>query len=201
MVIALRVIAGRARGMLLKSKPGLNVRPTAVRVKEAYFSMINRSLVGASFLDLYAGYGGVGIEALSRGARHVVFVDNSPVACDVIRHNLERTGFLSASQVIQASIDVALQRLQQRGCGAYDHIFLDPPYEVPSLERILEAVLLSGMVGERTLCTFQFDRRRHMPEQIMNYSKVDERAYGRTKLAFYRREEAESEDSGLSRQL
>ena len=194
----MRVIAGSARGMRLKSKPGLQVRPTSDRVKEALFSIISLSIPGASFLDLYAGYGGVGIEALSRGARRAAFVEKSDVACRILRENLERANFLLASQVIQASIEVALIRLSQRGNGAFDHVFLDPPYEVPSLERILDAVVSSGVVGERTLCTLQFDRGHQTPDRVLGFTKFDERAYGRTGLAFYRREGAGSEDRGLS---
>ena len=119
----MRVIAGAARGILLKTPEGLRTRPTAERVKEGLFSAIQFEIPGARVLDLFAGTGQLGIEALSRGAKSSVFVDAGSEACRLVRENLQRTGLTSQAQVVQADYLQFLARCQ----GPFDIIFLDPP--------------------------------------------------------------------------
>jgi 16S rRNA (guanine966-N2)-methyltransferase len=125
----MRVIAGSARGRRLSSVPGSSVRPTADRVKEALFSMLASrfDLAGAEVLDLYAGSGGLGIEALSRGAASVTFVERVAAARRVLAANLERCGLGARGRVLAAPVETALRELGRRG-ARFDGVLLDPPY-------------------------------------------------------------------------
>ena len=124
----MRVIAGSARRLLLKTLPGNDTRPTTDMIKETLFNMINFDLPGSRFLDLYAGSGAIGIEALSRGASFCTFVDNNAKAVAVIRENVEHTHFTDQSNIITSEAVSALRRLENTS-EPYDFVFLDPPYD------------------------------------------------------------------------
>lgn len=142
----MRVITGSARGRPLKSLRGQATRPTTELLKGALFNMIGPDIEGKSFLDLYAGTGGVGIEALSRGASRAVFIDSSPEAVKVIADNLRSTGLSERGRAylntVRAAVDILSHRDQK-----FDYIFLDPPYEkgyvAPTLAWIADAGLLA----------------------------------------------------------
>lgn len=119
----MRVIGGEFRSRRLKSLPGLNLRPTPDRLRETLFDILAARIEGATFLDAYAGTGAVGIEALSRGAREAIFVDNSHAAVDVIRQNLQALGIEERAQVIRGKALVVIERLRP------GIVFLDPPYD------------------------------------------------------------------------
>lgn len=185
----MRVIAGLARGRKLRSGGGVEVRPTPDRVKEALFSIIAARVPGASFLDLYAGYGGVGIEALSRGARRAVLVEKSDRAARLAQVNLETTGLAAAGRVVTARVEEALPRLERKG-EKFDIVFMDPPYDIPSLDRLLDAVSASRCLNPGALVILQYGQKRAVPARVNSLAQVDLRHYGKTSLAFYRREEA-----------
>ncbi len=148
----MRVIAGTARSLPLQTVAGTETRPTTDRVKETLFNILNPQLPGCRFLDLYAGSGAIGIEALSRGAREAVFVERSSAAVSCIRKNLEFTHLAERAQVMQADVLACVRQLQ-RGCektGAYDIIFMDPPYH-QDLERLTCALLAdSSLMDDHT---------------------------------------------------
>src|SRR5215216_7076393 len=123
----MRVIAGNARGRRLKAPKGREVRPTADRVKEALFSLLARDLTGARVLDLFAGTGSLGIEALSRGAAQAVLVDSLAPAAKMIRENLHELGFTERATIWTAPVARTLRSMGRRG-EIFDVIFLDPPY-------------------------------------------------------------------------
>ena len=129
----MRVITGKARGTVLKTPEGLATRPTTDRVKEALFSIIQFDIPGARVLDLFGGTGQLGIEALSRGAKFSVFVDQGAQACALIRENLKRTRFESSAKVIQSDYDLYLRKNSDK----FDIILLDPPYAEVFLENSL----------------------------------------------------------------
>ena len=133
----MRVIAGTARGRPLVAPRGTATRPIADRVKETLFAILGERVIDARVLDLYAGSGAIGIEALSRGAAHCDFVDLARPAVAAIRENLQRTGFEDAGSVHQADV---MRHLAHPSANAYDLVFLDPPYEeraiLPPLERL-----------------------------------------------------------------
>ena len=150
----MRVITGKARGTVLKTPEGLQTRPTADRVKEALFSIIQFDVPGAKVLDLFGGSGQLGIEALSRGAKQAVFVDESDAACKLIRENLRRTKLESDARIIRGDYMAFLNSCHDK----FDLIFLDPPYAEVFLENAIKRIseidiLQSGgiIVAERPL--------------------------------------------------
>ena len=150
----MRVITGKARGTVLKTPEGLQTRPTADRVKEALFSIIQFDVPGAKVLDLFGGSGQLGIEALSRGAKQAVFVDESDAACNLIRENLRRTKLESDARIIRSDYMAFLNSCHDK----FDLIFLDPPYAEVFLENAIKRIseidiLQSGgiIVAERPL--------------------------------------------------
>ncbi len=124
---ALRIMAGEARGRLIKTPPGsdLSVRPILVRIKKSLFDILQPKLSGSLFLDLYAGTGAVGLEAISRGAKKVVFVESEQSSIDLIRKNIAQFGWESKSEVVNADIRRGLGFLRYK----FDLIFLGPPYK------------------------------------------------------------------------
>jgi len=180
----MRVISGIARGTVLKTPDGLKTRPTADRVKEAMFSIIQFDLPGAKVLDLFGGTGQLGIEALSRGAEHAVFVDESVSACDLIRHNLKRTGFEGKAKVIISDYCTFLNKCSE----SFGIILLDPPYGEAFLENSLKIIseidiLQSGgiIVAERPLGK---DILREIPGMLCS----KDYKYGKTLLTIYRKQ-------------
>jgi len=141
----MRVIAGTARRLLLVTPPGRDTRPTTDRIKETLFNILQPQLAGCRFLDLFAGSGGIGIEALSRGAEYACFADRSKEAIACIRRNLEHTGLSGRASVysMDAAAAVRQMRAERR---RFDFVFLDPPYgkglELSALTGIREAGLL-----------------------------------------------------------
>ena len=131
----MRVIAGSARRLQLKTVEGMDTRPTQDRIKETLFNMINNDLYGAAFLDLFAGSGAIGIEALSRGAASAVFVDVSPASIDIVNKNLTSTGLIGAARVIKSDYSAFLLK----STDTFDIAFLDPPYK--------SGVLASALFG------------------------------------------------------
>lgn len=123
----MRVIAGKARRTQLKTIEGFETRPTTDRIKETLFNMISHRLADSNFLDLFAGSGGIGIEALSRGASEAVFVEMNPKAVACIRENLKNTKLTDQAEVLQTDVLSALRRLEGR--QKFDYVFMDPPYD------------------------------------------------------------------------
>jgi 16S rRNA (guanine(966)-N(2))-methyltransferase RsmD len=143
----MRVIAGSFRSRTLNAPPGLETRPTSDRLRETLFNVLAPRIEGARFLDLYAGSGAVGIEALSRGAARAEFVEKEPGALKVLRANLAKLGIAGNVQVDAGSVASALKRLS-KAKGLFDLIFLDPPYdaadEYESTLRSLQTLLAPG---------------------------------------------------------
>lgn len=146
----MRVIAGSAKRLQLKTLEGFDTRPTTDRIKETLFNIIQPNLLDAKFLDLYSGSGGIGIEALSRGAKETIFVEQNPKAMNIIKENLEYTKLKDSARLMASDALTALHKLN--GEKKFDYIFMDPPYnqelEKKALEYIAEADLLEehGMI-------------------------------------------------------
>lgn len=147
----MRVIAGKARSLHLKTIEGLDTRPTTDRIKETLFNMINDELYGASFLDLFSGSGGIGIEALSRGARKARFCGEQPESCPpASRKNLKFTRLASDGEVLVMDVFRALDLLAVRG-ESFSVIFMDPPYNRDLEKEVLSRLKDSPLVTEETL--------------------------------------------------
>jgi 16S rRNA (guanine(966)-N(2))-methyltransferase RsmD len=140
----MRVIAGSARRTTLKTLEGMDTRPTTDRIKETLFNMLQYDLADCCFLDLFAGSGGIGIEALSRGAAKAVFSDLNPKAVEIIRENLKATHLEDRSVVLNCDAIGTLKRLE--GKYRFDYIFLDPPYNHELERRVLEELRTSSLI-------------------------------------------------------
>ena len=142
----MQVIAGKARRLLLKTIPGLDTRPTQDRIKETLFNILQLDVPGCRFLDLFAGTGAIGIEALSRGASRAVFVDNSRKAVHCIRENLAHTRLETEATVFESDALAAVRKLSLQG-AKFDIIFLDPPYDAGLEMPVLKALDKSGILA------------------------------------------------------
>jgi len=177
----LRVIAGTAKGMRLKTPRGKEVRPTSDRVREALFSIISQRLVGAIFLDLYAGSGAVGIEALSRGSEKAVFIDHKRENILLIRENLARTGLSEKARVIKDDADKVLSRLSRENFKA-DLIYLDPPYRFSALHELIQKLFELQIAGKNALIIVEHSyHNRSWTEQ---FPEARQKRYGDTCLTF-----------------
>ena len=145
----MKVIAGTARGMNLATPQGRHTRPTTGRIKETLFNIIQADVPGSRFLDLYSGSGSIAIEALSRGAKEAVFVDNNKEALACIYENIKKTRFGNQSKVIPAEAIHALKKLDNAG-RVFDIIFIDPPYGRGFEKEALKFLLNSHIVEENT---------------------------------------------------
>lgn len=182
----MRVIAGKERGRRLLCPAGLRVRPTADRVKEALFNILQERIPGARVLDLFAGTGALGIEALSRGASYAVFVDNHPASLAALRANLNQCCFSAEAQVIRSDAMAFLAR-GVYPYGPYDLIFADPPYRRGFAEAVLEKITPAVLALDGIL-TLEHARDEEVPERAGAMLRVRCARYGDTVLSFYRLE-------------
>jgi 16S rRNA (guanine966-N2)-methyltransferase len=125
----MRIIAGTLRSRTLQAPPGLATRPTSDQLRETLFNVLAPRIEGATFLDLYAGSGAVGIEALSRGTASVVFVERAPAALAVLRGNLAKLGLTAGFRIHAGSVGMVLRRMKPDAGAAFDLVYLDPPYD------------------------------------------------------------------------
>ena len=176
----MRVITGSAKGRKLESLPGLETRPTAEVVKEAVFSMVQFEIEGSNILDLFAGSGQMGVEALSRGARYCVFVDNSRACAVVQRQNLAHTKLTDKARVVTSD---AVSYLRGTS-GPFDIAFIDPPYLKGYAVKLLP--LVADIMSEGGVILYESDRKEELPEDAGRFSKVKEYHYGKTKITMYR---------------
>ena len=179
----MRVITGTARGRVLKELEGLETRPTTGKVKESMFSIIQFDIEGRRVLDLFAGTGQLGIECLSRGADSVVFIDQSREAVKIIKENLKACG-LSAPVLQQEALSYL------RGCGRFDLIFVDPPYDSGLYEPVLNVINSVDILSDGGIIVCESRRETPMPELAAPYQKRREYRYGKVKLTLYVKESA-----------
>lgn len=151
----MRVIAGKARRLALKTVPGTDTRPTTDRIKETLFNILQPEMLDCRFLDLFSGSGGIGIEALSRGAAQAVFVEKNPKACACIRENLSFTKLAEHGKLLNMDVIQALRSLE--GKGIFDCVFMDPPYEKELERQVLEYLADSSIIDENTLIIVEAD--------------------------------------------
>ena len=144
----MRVIAGSARRTQLKTLEGMNTRPTQDRIKETLFTMLQYDLADCTFLDLFAGSGGIGIEALSRGAGQAVFVEQNESAIQIVRENLKATNLENNAVVMHCDALTALKRLE--GKYRFDFIFMDPPYDHELEKQMLDFLKTSSMIDKQS---------------------------------------------------
>ena len=187
----MRVIAGQYRRRRLQSLPGLEIRPTADRLRETLFNVLcagdPEALADSTWLDLYAGTGAVGIEALSRGARMVYFVESSKAATELIAANLKSLGIADGFQIVKVEVGKALRQLEAAGRAA-DFVFLDPPYSMPDeYAKTLAALAGSKLLGERSLVIAVHEKRFDPGEVFGELRRYRKLVQGDAALSFYRR--------------
>ncbi|MHC5251414.1 16S rRNA (guanine(966)-N(2))-methyltransferase RsmD [Listeria kieliensis] len=180
----MRVIAGSRKGHRLKAVPGANTRPTTDKIKEALFSIIGPFFDGEKALDLFAGSGGLGIEALSRGAASCVFIDQAGAAIKTIKENVQACHFEKEAQVFRNDAYKAL-KLLQKSEQSFDLVFLDPPYKKQQLEKLLLELCELKLLQNGALIVCEHDKEAELPDEIPHFQKVKTAEYGITILSIY----------------
>lgn len=189
----MRVIAGTYGGLRLKTLKGAALRPTSDQLRETLFNILGESIEGARFLDAYAGSGAVGIEALSRGARSVTFLEQHRPAADLIRENLKTLGVDSGFEIHTCAVGTGIERLERQE-ARFDFVFLDPPYaEIHEYHRTLREFGRSQILAPAALVIAEHSRHCNLEERYGSLALARRLRHGDSQLAFYRRRSAGAE--------
>ncbi|WP_100373315.1 16S rRNA (guanine(966)-N(2))-methyltransferase RsmD [Bacillus sp. FJAT-45037] len=183
----MRVISGEKKGLSLKAVPGSSTRPTTDKVKESIFNMIGPYFDGGLVLDLYAGSGGLGIEALSRGVNQVVFVDQDKKAVSTVKANLTHCGFQEKAEVYRNDSDRAMKALIKRELS-FSLIFLDPPYAKQKLTAEISIIADHDLLTSDGMIVAEHDAAVSLPETISHLAKVRAETYGDTTISIFKHE-------------
>lgn len=184
----MRVISGNARGKKLVSLEGMNTRPTLDRVKEALFNIIQFDIADKNVLDLFAGSGAIGIEAISRGAKSATFCDNSIDAVKIIKTNIENTRSKDKATVINKDYSLVLKQLGKEN-KQFDIIYLDPPYKTDFANKAIEEIINLNLLSKDGIIIVETDdNKKDETINTKNIKIFDKRKYGRAILIFIRKE-------------
>jgi 16S rRNA (guanine966-N2)-methyltransferase len=189
--VGLRVIAGEFRGRRLIAPQGRGVRPTSERVREAVFSILGARVNGARVLDLFAGTGALGFEALSRGARETVMVESAPESIRAIKENARALGVTDRVEIVPGDA----REIPGPDDRSFDLIFADPPYGESALVAVLDAVGRRGRLAPDGIMIVEHEREVEPPQATAHLNRCDQRLYGRTAISLYVRSRTEKEDS------
>lgn len=191
----MRIISGTAKGSKLKAPHGLDTRPTTDRVKESLFNILRDVVDQAMVLDLFAGTGSLGLEALSRGARHAVFIDQSIASISMIKVNAAHTKLTGYTELYKGDVLKALDKLAAAG-RTFDLIFCDPPYNKGYAARVL-AKLSTGLVSEQGIVVLEHSRHENIDDHYNQLFLKRSERYGETVIRFFiqkSQQTAEAED-------
>lgn len=177
----MRVIAGKYKGHKLYSLTGVNTRPTLDRVKETLFNIIQNDIKGANVLDLFAGTGALGIEAISRGAEFSTFVDNNKNSINIINKNIEKVKAFDKVKVINTNYKDAIIKFKQEK-SSFDIIFLDPPYNKNILKDLLESIKSLEILNDNGIIVIEHELELKL--DIKNYTLIKDKKLGNSKLLF-----------------
>ena len=180
----MRVIAGKAKGIVLKTPDGMLTRPTADRVKEALFSILQFDIPGTKVLDLFGGTGQLGIEAISRGAKSAVFVDAADAPCRLIKENLRRAKMETEGRVVRADYLQFLSQCRE----TFDIIFLDPPYAEVFLENSIKKISEIDILQSGGIIVTERPVEKALDLEIDGFSRSKDYKYGRTLITLYRKD-------------
>lgn len=181
----MRVVSGSRKGQPLKAVPGMTTRPTTDKVKEAIFNMVGPYFEGGIALDLFAGSGGIGIEALSRGMEKCIFIDRDKKAIQTIHTNLKACRFESYAEVYKTDADRALKALVKRKLS-FDFIMLDPPYKKQQLERILTFIDEHNLLTVDGVIICEHSDDVVLPVSIGQLEQMKVETYGQTVITIYK---------------
>jgi 16S rRNA (guanine966-N2)-methyltransferase len=186
---SMRIIAGKYRSRVLKSLKGLTLRPTSDRLRETLFNVLGPGVVGSRFLDVFAGTGAVGIEALSRSAAHVTFIENHAPAAKLIRQNLDSLKITTGYTILAADALTALQKLAARHTPStppFDFVFVDPPYAAHiDYARALEFLATANFLAPDALVIFEHHHKFQLPEQFDRLRRTRVLKQGDATLSFF----------------
>ena len=180
----MRVITGIYKGRKLWSTEGMDIRPTSDMVKESLFNILGVEVQESDFLDLFGGTGGVGIEAISRGAKHVVFIDNSIKSINVLRKNLQALNIKDSIEVFNTDYRTAINKLYTNG-RLFDIVFVDPPYNTGIAQNVLEQISENIILKDNGIIVVEHDLKDPMPDKVGCLNKYRDKQYGSTMLSFY----------------
>ena len=179
----MRIVSGKAKGRRLFAVKGLKTRPTSDKIKESIFNILCEDFEGKEVLDLFAGTGNLGIEALSRGASRAVFIERNPGAVSVLKRNLSACGFAEKSDVMRNTVAKGISILEKRGLS-FDIIFLDPPYFGELLQDALFTLSKSCILREEARVIAEHSNLKDIKKQLGRLVLKDQRQYGKTIVSF-----------------
>jgi 16S rRNA (guanine966-N2)-methyltransferase len=180
----LRVIAGEYRVRRLDRIEGMDIRPTSDKVKGSLFNILGDSVIDSAFLDLFGGTGGIGIEALSRGAEHVVFIDTDIKSIKVLKGNLEHLNIIDNVEVLNTDYSTGISKLYNNN-KKFDIIFIDPPYSVGLAQNALVEIDKHPILAQSGLIIVEHDSKDEMPSSQGKLYMYRSKQYGNTTLSFY----------------
>lgn len=183
-VINMRVVSGTCKGRSLKAVPGSTTRPTTDKVKEAIFNMIGPYFEFGIGLDLFAGSGGLGIEALSRGLEKVIFVDRDPKAFQVIKENIAICDLIDKSEVYRNDAERAIKAILKREIR-FDYIFLDPPYKKQQLVKLLNTFTNENLLNSNGIILCEHASEVDLPDEMGSLKKIKHEKYGVIGITIY----------------
>lgn len=184
----MRILAGKAKGRKILTLATKEARPTLQIVRKSIFDIIAEDVPGAHVLDLYAGPGSLGLEALSRGSQKVTFVDENRRVLDKLTENIERLGFHEKTQLVNEDVVKTLFRLS-RGGKKYDIVFVDPPYKSNLVSGMIEALEVCDILRNRGSLIIEHSKHIELPHRIGWLTLWKMREFGETRVSFYRRQE------------
>lgn len=184
----MRIITGIAKGRKLIAPEGMDTRPTADRVKQSVFNIISLKLIQSSVLDLFAGTGNLGLEAISQGAKGCTFVENNKSTYNILLKNINELGFSDKSIVLKRDAIESLKQLQQKNT-CFDIIFLDPPYSKGLVETAIYEIERFSMLSNDGIIISEYDINDPIPNKIGKISIYRTVKYGRTKISFWKWED------------
>ncbi len=183
----MRVIAGALRGRKLHSVKGPSIRPTSDRARESLFACLGPSIAETHWLDLFAGTGAVGIEAISRGAANVVFVERARAATQVLERNLTDLGLVSQTRVLRRDVRAALQGLAREGCR-FDWVFADPPYASDWLPVLVESPEMQELLGSTGVLVIERAAAEPPSSKLLGLRRTETRTFGGTAFDWFEKE-------------
>ena len=183
---SIRIIAGSLKGRKIPTLQGQGIRPTALRAREALFSILGSIIPGACMADLFAGSGAIGLEALSRGAKKVVFVEQHSEAGQILDRTLTQFKLGAQSQVITQDVALAIQNPHLVGWRPFDVLYIDPPYQFEQSHQLLTDIEQADLVAQNGHVIYEHFAKRTPPRDIGQWQLTRTARYGDTRLSFYR---------------
>ena len=177
----MKVIAGKYKGRALQSPKDPSISPTSGKVKEALFSILTEEINGARFLDIFAGSGAIGVEALSRGALFTVFIDENRDSIKTIRENIRRLGIKDNYDILAGDFESSLKRLN----GDFNIIFADPPYAFKDYDLLFKSIFELKLLNEKGLLIIEHRKNIDLSQEVYGFTKVKCKRYGTASMSIY----------------